>query len=148
MEHLLNRHAFARIRPLCGLRPSDEAPVYDWRELKHWHIDPARLPAGSEIRFRPASLWDEHRAGSSISKALPAEEPPSLPRYPSARRLHTARELRLVQPDAFYLNSQQHVLFESILLAVIHAEIRAVEGARSVGAANLLLEHGMIKAFE
>ena len=56
--------------------------------------------------------------------------------------------LDLVQPDAFYLNSQQHVLLESILFAVIHAEIRAVEGARGVGAANLLLEHGMIKAFE
>src|ERR1700683_741262 len=56
--------------------------------------------------------------------------------------------LRLVQPDAFYLNSQQHVLLESILLAVIHAEIRAVEGARSIGAAHFLLEHGMIKAFK
>jgi signal transduction histidine kinase len=50
----------------------DEAPVYDWRELKHWHIDPARLPAGSEIRFRPPSLWDEHRTliASSISILL------------------------------------------------------------------------------
>jgi signal transduction histidine kinase len=39
-----------------------EAPVYDWRALKRWGIDFARLPAGSEIRFRPPSLWDEHRA--------------------------------------------------------------------------------------
>ena len=38
-----------------------ETPVYDWRELKRWNIDVARLPAGSEIRFRPPSLWDEHR---------------------------------------------------------------------------------------
>jgi signal transduction histidine kinase len=38
-----------------------EAPVYDWRELKRWSIDAARLPPGSEIRFRPPSLWDEHR---------------------------------------------------------------------------------------
>lgn len=38
-----------------------EAPVYDWRELKRWHIDFARLPEGSEIRFQPPSLWDEHR---------------------------------------------------------------------------------------
>jgi signal transduction histidine kinase len=35
-------------------------PVYDWRALKRWGIDFARLPAGSEIRFRPPSLWDEH----------------------------------------------------------------------------------------
>jgi signal transduction histidine kinase len=38
-----------------------EAPVYDWRALTRWGIDLARLPAGSEIRFRPLSLWDEHR---------------------------------------------------------------------------------------
>ncbi len=38
-----------------------EAPVYDWRELKRWGIDPKRLPAGSTIRFRPPSLWDQHR---------------------------------------------------------------------------------------
>jgi signal transduction histidine kinase len=39
-----------------------EAPVYDWRELQRWNIDPARLPAGSEIRFRTPSLWEAHRA--------------------------------------------------------------------------------------
>lgn len=39
-----------------------ERPVYDWRELVRWNIDPARLPAESEIRFKPPSLWDEHRA--------------------------------------------------------------------------------------
>jgi signal transduction histidine kinase len=38
-----------------------EAPAYDWRALKRWGIDFARLPPGSEIRFRPPSLWDEHR---------------------------------------------------------------------------------------
>jgi len=61
--------AAAALRALSGQNTSkpmiqvveDEAPVYDWRELKHWHIDPARLPAGSEIRFQPPSLWDEHR---------------------------------------------------------------------------------------
>jgi signal transduction histidine kinase len=39
-----------------------ESPVYDWRELKRWSIDLRRLPAGSEVRFRPPSLWDQHRA--------------------------------------------------------------------------------------
>lgn len=37
-----------------------EPPVYDWRELERWKIDRSRLPAGSEIRFRPPSLWEEH----------------------------------------------------------------------------------------
>jgi signal transduction histidine kinase len=37
-------------------------PVFDWRELRHWGIPVSRLPAGSEIRFRPPSLWQEHKA--------------------------------------------------------------------------------------
>jgi len=38
-----------------------EPPVYDWRELRRWGIDSRRLPAGSEIRFRPPTMWEEHR---------------------------------------------------------------------------------------
>ncbi|MGO9949121.1 MAG: ATP-binding protein [Steroidobacteraceae bacterium] len=38
-----------------------ETPVYDFRELKRWGIELKHLPAGSEIRFRPPSVWDEHR---------------------------------------------------------------------------------------
>ena len=38
-----------------------EVPVYDWRELRRWDIDSARLPPGSKVRFEPPSLWEEHR---------------------------------------------------------------------------------------
>lgn len=37
-----------------------EPPVYDWRELERWKIDRSRLPADSEIRFRPPSAWEEY----------------------------------------------------------------------------------------
>jgi signal transduction histidine kinase len=61
--------AAAALRALSGENPADptiqivdyETSVYDWRELKRWGIDPARLPAGSEIRFQPRPLWEEHR---------------------------------------------------------------------------------------
>jgi len=36
-------------------------PVFDWRELKRWNSAEARLPAGSEIRFREASTWEQYR---------------------------------------------------------------------------------------
>ena len=57
------------LRALSGQIPTEpsiqlidyESPVYDWRALKRWNINIAHLPAGSEIRFRPPSLWDEHR---------------------------------------------------------------------------------------
>ncbi|MCC6196135.1 MAG: sensor histidine kinase [Burkholderiales bacterium] len=39
-----------------------EPPVYDWRELRRWNIAEARLPPGSEIRFKPPSIWEQHRA--------------------------------------------------------------------------------------
>lgn len=38
-----------------------EPPVYDWRELERWNIDRRRLPPGSEVRFKPPSIWEEHR---------------------------------------------------------------------------------------
>jgi len=37
------------------------APVFDWRELQRWGIPQSRLPPGAEVRFRPASIWEEHR---------------------------------------------------------------------------------------
>ena len=37
-------------------------PIYDWRELDKWGIDTERLPAGSEVRHRPPTLWDQYAA--------------------------------------------------------------------------------------
>lgn len=54
-------------RILAGDTPADRVvlemtpPVFDWRELEHWGIPESRLPAGSEVRFRPPSLWEEHK---------------------------------------------------------------------------------------
>ena len=33
---------------------------FDWRQLRRWGIDEARLPAGSEIQFRQISLWEQY----------------------------------------------------------------------------------------
>jgi signal transduction histidine kinase len=35
-------------------------PVFDWRELRRWNVPEARLPLGSEIRFREASVWEQY----------------------------------------------------------------------------------------
>lgn len=45
------------------------SPVYDWRELDRWNVDPARLPPGSDIRFKPPSIWDEHRVAIILTVA-------------------------------------------------------------------------------
>jgi len=33
----------------------------DWRELRRWGIDTARVPAGTVIRFRDPTIWDRYR---------------------------------------------------------------------------------------
>jgi signal transduction histidine kinase len=61
--------AHAAVRVLHGERPENVPPVfletghpiYDWRELRRWGIHEDRLPAGSEVRFRQPSTWDNHK---------------------------------------------------------------------------------------
>ena len=35
--------------------------MFDWRELRRWNISPERLPPGSVVRFRPHTLWEDHK---------------------------------------------------------------------------------------
>ena len=35
--------------------------MFDWRELRRWGIPESRLPAGSVVRHRSPSLWQEHK---------------------------------------------------------------------------------------
>ena len=34
---------------------------FDWRQIRRWGISEARLPAGSEIFFKPPSAWEQNR---------------------------------------------------------------------------------------
>jgi signal transduction histidine kinase len=36
-------------------------PVFDWRQLQRFGISENRLPPGSEVRFRPLSMWEQYR---------------------------------------------------------------------------------------
>jgi signal transduction histidine kinase/ABC-type uncharacterized transport system substrate-binding protein len=36
-------------------------PVFDWRALQRWGVEPTNLPSGSEIRYREPSMWDRYR---------------------------------------------------------------------------------------
>jgi len=40
---------------------AEGVPMFDWRALKRWSISESRLPAGSIIRFRPVSMWEQYR---------------------------------------------------------------------------------------
>jgi signal transduction histidine kinase len=44
------------------LSPRDlNANQVDWRELRRWGISEARVPAGTVVRFREPSLWNEYK---------------------------------------------------------------------------------------
>jgi C4-dicarboxylate-specific signal transduction histidine kinase len=36
-------------------------PTVDWRQLQRWQISNNRLPSGNVIRFRPTTLWEDHK---------------------------------------------------------------------------------------
>ena len=40
---------------------ADNLYLFDWQQLQRWRIDESRLPAGSIVRFRQASMWDLYK---------------------------------------------------------------------------------------
>jgi signal transduction histidine kinase len=47
-----------------------QAPAFDWRELQRWGIPESRLPPGAEVRFRPPSLWEQHKLLITATAAI------------------------------------------------------------------------------
>jgi PAS domain S-box-containing protein len=41
--------------------PSENASMFDWRQLRRWGVSEADLPAGSVVRFRQPTFWDVYR---------------------------------------------------------------------------------------
>jgi signal transduction histidine kinase len=55
---LLNGESISTIPITAG---AFAKPIFDWRELRRWNIGEARLPVGSEVRFREYSAWEQYR---------------------------------------------------------------------------------------
>ena len=56
------------LRIMSGARPEDLGatravlrPMFDWRAIERWHIDPRRLPPESDIQYREPTVWDNYR---------------------------------------------------------------------------------------
>jgi PAS domain S-box-containing protein len=67
-EEIGTRAAEIGLRVLAGESPQNiprqtipSAAMFDWRELRRWGIDEARLPAGSIVRFREFSIWELYK---------------------------------------------------------------------------------------
>jgi hypothetical protein len=53
------------LRIVNGARPEDMAvqeaptvPMFDWRQLRRFHVTEASLPAGSVVRFKEFTFWE------------------------------------------------------------------------------------------
>ena len=57
------------LRLIAGAKPEaipvqsalPAVPKVDWRQLKRWHLSENLLPPGCEVRFRPPTLWEQHK---------------------------------------------------------------------------------------
>jgi signal transduction histidine kinase len=63
------------LRVLSGERPpatdaGTTVPMVDARQMERWGLDARRLPAGSVVRFREPSLWEQHRKTVLITIAV------------------------------------------------------------------------------
>ncbi len=58
----------ARLGP-ADIVEADNPYLFDWHQLRRWRIDESRLPAGSVVRFREASVWDLYK-GHIIAAAV------------------------------------------------------------------------------
>ena len=50
-----------RLQNLPIQESKSTVPMVDWRQLRRWGLDEKRLPAGTVVRFREASVWESYR---------------------------------------------------------------------------------------
>jgi PAS domain S-box-containing protein len=50
-----------RLRDLPVQESKSSVPMVDWRQLRRWGLDEKRLPAGTVVRFREASVWESYK---------------------------------------------------------------------------------------
>ena len=56
------------LRIMAGEKPEaitphavESVPMFDWRELRRWGIDESKLPAGSIVRFKEPTFWEQYK---------------------------------------------------------------------------------------
>ena len=52
------------------VRHRSELGQVDWRQLRRWGIDEARVPAGTVVRFREPTIWDRYKGYILAALAL------------------------------------------------------------------------------
>ncbi len=137
-----------------------EVPIYDWRELQRWNIDRARLPSGSEIRFKPPSIWEAHRVAmiaTTTALALQAALIAAL-LLQRARRRRAEREMQHLggriltaqEDERRRLAREMHddVTQRLAALAIDAAQVQSSAGGSAVGNALDAIRQRLVKLSE
>jgi PAS domain S-box-containing protein len=51
-----------RLQDLPVQESKSTVPMVDWRQLRRWGLDEKRLPVGTVVRFREASVWESYKS--------------------------------------------------------------------------------------
>jgi signal transduction histidine kinase len=86
--------------------------VFDWRQLRRWGLPEDRLPAGSEVRYRQPSLWEQYREPVAGAIAVGAAQTALI-----AGLLVQRRHRRRAQKALAARNAQVSVLAGQLLTA-------------------------------
>jgi signal transduction histidine kinase len=112
------------MRILAGMPPEDLhatrarlSPMFDWRAIERWGIDATRLPAGSDVRFRASTVWDQYRGyivGVGALLVIQGLMIAALVVQRSRRRKVEARNSAIVSaaPDMMFLLTKQGVFLD------------------------------------
>nr|WP_315203712.1 response regulator [uncultured Albidiferax sp.] len=87
---------------------ADSTPLFDWRRMQRWHIDPDLLPAGSVVLNRPPTLWEQYRTEVLATVATFLVMGLSL-----FRLAMQARRLRQAELDAIESENRLRVIIET-----------------------------------
>ncbi|UCC15305.1 MAG: hypothetical protein JSW21_05040, partial [Gammaproteobacteria bacterium] len=82
-------------------------PVYDWRELDKWNIDTDRLPAASEIRYKPPTLWEQYAAWIVLVTTVVAIQSLLIVALVTQRRRRAAAELAKAKLGGQLINAYE-----------------------------------------
>jgi len=78
--------------------------AFDWRQLQHWKLDEGKLPAGAEVLFREATIWERYKDRIIAVVALLAIQSALIVALLAERRRRRKAIIGLKEGEARYRN--------------------------------------------
>ncbi len=117
-------------------------PMFDWRALQRWGLKQNRLPANATIRYRPRSLWEEHRSLILSALLILLAQAITIAGL-LAQRTHRRKAEAEIQIQRMELAHVTRVSTVGQLAAALTHELNQPLGAilRNAEAAEMFLQH-------